>query len=185
MSRLVSLLASGLLAAALAASTGRAQTAETGFSIPDKETLDPPSAARLALIEAEAAATGWAGVILPLRSAAVRAYTHDRFVAADAWYHAYRWAALFAEPEDRFISDWVHAIVANHLNYEGVAGRYSPTDRPIGTNMSPGLQAWVLSNEAFSEEFFSNIKTVDHLPNILSILESLHRLGAEDFQRYA
>jgi hypothetical protein len=174
-----------LLAAALLGATGGALADVTGFVVPDAETLDPPTPARLASIEAEAAATGWAGVVLPVRSAAVSAYSHDRFAAADAWYHVYRWAALFAEPENVFISGWVNAIVGYHLNYAGVAGEYHPTDQPIGINMSPGLQAWVLSNDAFSEEFFSNLKAVDHLPNVLAILEGLHRRGAEHFERYS
>src|SRR5580658_5396811 len=105
-----------LLAAALLGAAGPAAGQEAGFPIPDSETADPPSAARLQAIEAQAAATGWNGVVVPIRSAAVRAYSSDRFEAADAWYHAYRWAALFSEPENVFISNWVNAIVANHLN---------------------------------------------------------------------
>jgi hypothetical protein len=115
----------------------------------------------------------------------VRAYEQDRFTAADAWYHVYRWANLFAEPENVFISGWVKAIVDNHLNYAGVAGEYHPTDKPIGGNMSPGLQAWVLSNDAFSEQFFSNLKSVDHMPNVLAILEGLHRRDAGKFETYS
>ncbi len=178
-------LSAALLAAALLGAAGTALADGPALVVPDREALDPPSAARLASIEAAAAANGWASVVLPVRSAAVNAYAHNRFVAADAWYHVYRWAALFAEPENVFISGWVDAIVAYHLNYEGVAGAYRPTDQPIGTNMSPGLQAWVLSNDAFSEEFFSNVKAVDHLPNVLAILEGLHRRGAEHFERYS
>ena len=174
-----------LLAAALLAVPAAALADGPGLVVPEKETLDPPSPARLASIEAEAAADGWASVVLPVRNAAMNAYAHNRFGAADAWYHVYRWAALFAEPENVFISGWVNAIVANHLNYEGVAGNYRPTDQPIGVNMSPALQAWVLSNDAFSEEFFSNLKSVDHIPNVLAILEGLHRRGAEHFERYA
>jgi hypothetical protein len=174
-----------LLAAALLAGAGAALADGEALVVPGGETMDPPTPARLAAIEAQAAAGGWASVVLPVRAAAVEAYSRDRFAAADAWYHVYRWAALFAEPENVFISGWVSAIVANHLNYEGVAGEYHPTDQPIGINMSPGLQAWVLSNDAFSEEFFSNLKSVDHIPNVLATLEGLHRRGAEHFERYA
>ncbi len=74
--------------------------------------------------------------------------------------------------------------MANHLNYEGVAGAYNPTDRPIGLNLSPELQDWVLSNAEFSEEFFSNLKAVDQLPNVLAILDSLYRRDPTKFARY-
>ena len=155
------------------------------YTVPDAETANPPTPARLESIEQEAAASGWNGIVVPLRSAAVRAYTQDRFAAADAWFHVYRWAALFSEPENRFIAGWADAITASRLNYDGVAGAYHPTDTPIGVKMSAGLQAWVLSNDAFSEEFFSNLTAVDHLPNVLSILEGLHRRGPEKFARYS
>jgi hypothetical protein len=174
-----------LAAGALLAGGGGAFAQGLPLTIPDQETIDPPTRARIEAIESEAAAVGWSGVVFPLRDAAVRAYAHNRFVAADAWYHAYRWAALFSEPENRFVGDWVNAIVANHLNYEGVSGEYNPTDRPIGLALSPKLQAWVLSNEDFSEQFFSDIKAVDHLPNVLATLESLHRRDPEKFERYS
>jgi hypothetical protein len=143
--------------------------------ISDDETRDPPTQERLQSIEAAAAASGWAGVVVPLRDAAMRAYSQDRFVAAGAWFDAYRWASLFSEPEDRFISDWIGAVMANGVNYEGVAGNYEPTTKPIGSYMSPELQDWVVSNLDFSDEFFSNFKAVDHLPNVFGILDGLYR----------
>jgi hypothetical protein len=80
----------------------------------------------------------------------------------------------------------VNAIVANHLNYEGVAGNYKPTDQPIGLNLSPELQAWILSNVGFSEEFFSNMKPVDHIPNALGISwRSSITADPEKFARYS
>jgi hypothetical protein len=178
-------LAQALLAAALLWPAGPALADGEGLSIQDRETRDPPAPGRLASIEAEAAASGWGAVVVPVRSAAVRAFAQERFEAADAWYHVYRWANLFAEPENAFIAGWVKAIVDNRLNYPGVAGEYHPTDKPIGGNMSPELQAWVLSNDAFSEEFFSNLKAVDHIPNVLAILEGLHRRDPGKFETYS
>jgi hypothetical protein len=174
-----------LFAVLVLARPGGASAQAPAYSVPDREVMDPPTPGRLESIEQEAAATGWNAMVVPVRSAAVRAYEQDRFAAADAWYHVYRWAALFSEPEDRFISSWADAVTASRLNYEGVSGEYHPTDKPIGLKMSPGLQAWVLSNDAFSEEFFSNLTAVDHLPNVLSILEGLHRRGAEKFNKYS
>jgi hypothetical protein len=155
------------------------------ISIPDQEVLDPPTQARLDSIQSQAAAVGWSGMVIPLRFAAIRAYSRDRFVAADAWYHVYRWAALFAEPENRFVEGWINAILANHLNYEGVAGEYHPTDRPVGLNMSASLQSWVLSNEDFSGQFFSDMKGVDQLPNALAILDALYREDPARFAKYS
>jgi hypothetical protein len=150
----------------------------------DDEVRDPPAADRLSEIEGVAEASGWGAVVAPLRDAALRAYSQDRFAAAGAWLHAYRWAALLAEPEDRFLSGWIDAVVKDGVNYEGVAGQYKPSSRPIGTSMSPELQAWVLSNAAFSDEFFAILKPVDYLPNVFGILEGLYQKDPEKFARY-
>jgi hypothetical protein len=173
-----------VLAAALLAAAGGLSAQGSALAVPDAETLNPPTRERLEAIESEAVAGGWDTLVFPLRAAAVTAYTHDRFVAADAWFHVYRWAGLFAEPENRFVEGWINAILANHLNYEGVAGQYNPTSKPIGLNVSPDLQAWFLSNEGFSEEFFSNLKAVDQLPNALTILDNLYRRDPAKFARY-
>ena len=77
------------------------------------------------------------------------------------------------------------AIETNRLNYEGVAGEYHPTADPIGLKMSPALQGWVLSNEAFSQEFFVNVKAVDHLPNVFAILDLLYQRDPANFSRYS
>jgi hypothetical protein len=122
---------------------------------------------------------------MPLRDAALRAYAQDRFAAADAWLHVFHWAVLFAEPENQFISGWVGAVVANGVNYEGVAGDYKPGSKPIGTALSPELQAWMLSNVGFSDEFFANMKPVDHLPHVFGILEELYHKDPEKFARYS
>src|SRR5580658_7863322 len=87
----------------------------------DDEVRDPPAPDRLSEIEGVAEVSGWGAVVMPLRDAAMRAYAQDRFVAAGAWFDAYRWAALFSEPEDHFISGWVDAVVADAVNYDGVA----------------------------------------------------------------
>jgi hypothetical protein len=173
-----------VLAAGILAAPGRVPAQGVELAIPDQETLNPPTRERLEAIGSEAAAQGWNAQVLPLRAAAVTAYAHDRFVAADAWFHVYRWAGLFSEPENVFVQGWINAILANHLNYEGVAGQYNPTSRPIGLNLSPELQVWLLSNEGFSEEFFSNLKGVDHIPNALTILNTLYRRDPAKFARY-
>jgi hypothetical protein len=170
-----------LVAIAILAS---ASAQDAGLSIPDPETSDPPSRERLEQVETVAAASGWLAVAPALRSAAFRAYGQDRLAAADAWYHAYEWATLFSEPEDRFIGGWIDAMVAAHLNYPAVAGSYNPTDQPIGKNLSPETQDWLLSNEEFSAEFFSVLKAVDKVPRVFAILEGLRRKDPDKFARY-
>ena len=156
-----------------------------GFFIPDSETGDPPTRARLQAIESAAAETGWLSVALPLRAAAARAYGRGRLIAADAWFHVFLWAAVFSEPEDRFLAGWIDAMRADHLDYAAITSTYTPGKRPIGTNLSPAMQDWVLSNGPFSEEFFSIIKAEDDLPKVFAILEGLHRRDAAKFVRYS
>jgi hypothetical protein len=174
-----------LLLLALAAPGRMALAEDTGLAVPDSEAADPPTQGRLDQVEGVAATAGWLAVSPALRSAALRAYGQERLQAADAWYHAYEWATLFSEPEDRFIGGWIDAMVAAHLNYPAVAGSYNPTDQPIGKNLSPETQDWLLSNRAFSAEFFSILKTVDDVPRVFAVLEELHRRDPEKFARYS
>jgi hypothetical protein len=174
-----------LLATALSAPARSAWGQDAGLSIPDPETSDPPTQQRLEQVEKVAAASGWLAVAPALRSAALRAYGQERLLAADGWYHAYEWSTLFSEPEDRFIGGWIDAMVASHLNYPAVAGSYNPTDQPIGKNLSPELQDWLLSNQEFSEEFFSILKTVDKVPRVFAILQELYSRDPEKFARYS
>jgi hypothetical protein len=174
-----------LLAVALLATTRAALAQDGGLSIPDAEASDPPTPERLVQVEGIAATSGWLAVAPALRSAAIRAYAQERLQAADAWYHAYEWATLFSEPEDQFVGGWIDAMVAAHLNYPEVAGSYNPTDQPIGKNLLPETQDWLLSNQAFSSEFFSNLKTVDNVPKVFAILEELRHRDPDKFARYS
>jgi hypothetical protein len=109
----------------------------------------------------------------------------DRFVAAESWFHAYRWAALFSEPENVFIQPVDRRDAGREApQLPGGGGRVPPSDEPIGTPPHAAVPGWLLSNEAFSEEFFSNLKPVDDLPVVFAILEGLHRSDAEKFARY-
>jgi hypothetical protein len=175
----------GLFAMALLASARIAPAQDGSLAIPDSEVSDPPTPERLEQVEGVAATSGWLAVAPSLRSAALRAYGRERLQAADSWYHAYEWAILFSEPEDKFVGGWIDAMVAAHLNYPEVAGSYNPTDQPIGKNLSPGTQDWLLSNQAFSSEFFSILKTVDNVPKVFAVLEELHKRDPDKFARYA
>jgi hypothetical protein len=153
-------------------------------AIPDAETRDPPTAARLAEIERIAGESSWFALVPAVRSAAMRAYAQDRYAAADAWYHVYIWLGLFSEPESAFLPKWVRACRSAGLPIPPGIESYQPTRQPIGDNLTPEMKAWLLSNEAFSREFFSLITQVDHLPRVFAILDGLRRRGAEKFDRY-
>ncbi len=172
------------VAACLAVPGGLAAQGAGAFPVPDRETLDPPTPSRIEAVLEMASSSGPASVVGPLREAAVRAYSHERFAAAEAWYHLFRWEILFAEPENVFVDGWIDAVRAAQLNYEGVAGEYHPSKEPIGAGVSAGLHRWLLSNEAFSEEFFTEVRNVDHVPNMLVILEGLRRRDPARFDRY-
>jgi hypothetical protein len=173
-----------VLAAGFALAAPAGLSAELNLGITDAEMLYVPTAARLQSVADAAASAGWNAVAVPLRSAALEAYGKGRTSAADAWFHAYRWAAVFSEPESRFIPQWMDAVEAAHVNYAGVAGEYQMSDRPLGLAVSPALQGWLLSNEAFSKEFFADLKDVDYMPRVLAILDQLYRGGPERFARY-
>jgi hypothetical protein len=176
-------LAAALVAAALLAPTGEAWSLEAG-SIPAAETMNQPTLERLHAVEQQAASLGWASMAPSLRAAAVDAYSQNRFIAADAWFHVYEWSALFSEPENQYVSGWIDAMVASGVNYEGVAGDYHATGRPLGSALSPPTQAWLVENAAFSEEFFSNINRVDYMPKVFGILDGLRRADPTKFARY-
>ncbi|HXQ81799.1 MAG TPA: hypothetical protein VN775_10825 [Opitutaceae bacterium] len=178
--------ASALLALALALAARVATAQNQGITVSESEAQDPPTRARLRAIEDAAAESGWESVARPLRDSALRSYGQNRLIAAEAWFHLYQWALLFSEPEDRCFANWAHALQVSQLNYPGVIPEnYSPSNRPIGVNLSPEMKDWVLSNEAFSEEFFSGLRPQDNLPAVFAILEGLHRRDGARFARYS
>jgi hypothetical protein len=169
----------------LLALAGAIHAQAVDLGITPAETRYPPTPARLGAIEETAAANGWESVALPLKAAAVQAFGQDRFIAADAWFHVFEWASLFGEPENRFTSSWMDAMTANRVNYAAVSGAYTPGDKPLSTYLSPQMQAWLIENPEFSEQFFSNVTQVDFLPKSFAILDGLHRRSPEKFARYA
>ncbi|HEY5079121.1 MAG TPA: hypothetical protein VII43_04715 [Opitutaceae bacterium] len=176
-----------LLAVALIApfDAARAQAPVAAYSVPDSETGDPPTSERLHSIEEAAASQGWVYVSAPLRDAAMRAFAQNRFIAADAWFHVFGWSTLFAEPDNQYTEGWIGAVRSSAVNYEGVAGTYTATGKPLGSAITPQTQAWLIENAAFSEEFFSLIKRVDYLPRVLGILDGLRKADPAKFERYS
>ena len=69
--------------------------------------------------------------------------------------------ALLAGPPTRLLigGNWVEARSGRPFETIDQA-----TERPIGDNLTEETKEWLLSNEAFSQEFFSLITQVDHRP---------------------
>jgi len=153
--------------------------------IPDSEALAPPTAARLAAIQAAAQRDGWAPQSAAIRAAALRAYERDKLAAAAGWLYVYRWAALFGENEADFIVRWIQAVTVAQANHANMPTRYLMRQQPLGLLLSPDCQAWLIGNPEFSDEFFSLLQPVDFLPGVLQILNDLHRADPARFKTFA
>ena len=145
----------------------------------------PPSAARLAEIEHVAAASGWGGLVPGLRKVAFHAYEQGS-QAAEAWFLLSRWAEFFAMPEDRFLSQWVDAIRAAHVEHPNMPSHFEVGKRPLGDRLSPALQAWLLGNVRFLHRSFSSmVSPCDLLTNSFDILNELQARYPQKFPAYA
>lgn len=153
--------------------------------IPEAEALQPPTASRLAAIHAAAQRDGWAPQVAMLRAAAVRAYAIEKLTAAEAWYHVYRWAALLGQTQAEFIPSWVQAVNVAKVGYPGLVVPPVENGRTLARDLAPELQAWVIGNAAFSEEFFSLLAPVDLVPETFKILTALWRRDPAQFKTYA
>lgn len=153
--------------------------------IPEAETLQPPTAARLAAMHAAAQRDGWAPQVSLARAAAVHAYETGKLAAAPAWFNVYRWVSLFGESETHFVPRWVRAVEAAHVAHPNMSAHYAPRERPLGLALAPEVQAWLIGNPAFSEEFFAVLTPVDYLPNVFQILNDLFQRDPARFKTYA
>jgi len=173
-----------LFALGIAAFAGTAAWAQLE-AIPAGEERNPPSSVRLADLARLGSLEGWGPLVPVLRDAAFQAYREDRLSAAEAWFYAYRWAALFAESERDCVANWSGALREARVGHAGMTGQYKVTDRPLGLYLSPEAQAWVLANANFSEEFFSLLSPLDYMPGVLRILDELYRGDPAGFARYS
>lgn len=154
-------------------------------TIPEAEALQPPAPARLAAIHAAGQSEGWASQVEALRAAALVAYRRDKLAAAEAWFNVYRWAALFGETEAAFVPRWINAVEKAKVAHPNMAKSYSTRERALGLDVSPGLQAWLLGDGAFSAEFFALLAPMDYVPQVFQILEALYRSDPAKFKTYA
>jgi hypothetical protein len=156
--------------------------------ISDQEALQPPSAARLAALAAQGAredGKGWEEIGVAARRAAFAAYAQDKLNAAEGWENLHRWASLFSEAEARFVLGWIEATNKAEVGHENLAKKYALTNQRLGLRLSPALQAWLVGNAAFSNEFFSLLSPVDYLPQVFALLDEMHRSDPAYFRQYA
>ncbi|HWA87998.1 MAG TPA: hypothetical protein VG710_17350, partial [Opitutus sp.] len=114
-----------------------------------------------------------------------RAYGRDRLAAAEAWLNVHRWAKLWGTNQADFVVHWIQRVTEAHANHANMPTRYRMEQRPLGDWLAPELQAWLLGNPEFSEEFFSLLAPVDNVPAVFAILNDLQRDDAARFASYA
>ncbi len=154
-------------------------------AIPEAETAYVPSRDRLAAVIAAGESGGWARQVASLRAAALRAYARDNLVAANAWFHLYAWASVFAEPEGAFASRWVDNVNAAKVGHPNMRQDFSNRPTPLGNGLSAPLRAWLIGDAAFSDEFFGIVSPLDYMPRVFEILDGLYHADTPRFKAYS
>ena len=154
-------------------------------AVADAEIGYPPTAERLKAVHAAAQRDGWKAHAAPLRTAALRAYAADKLVAAEAWLNASRWAALFAESEADAVQAWIAAMNRAKAGHPNLPTTFSLRADPLSVRVNPDLQAWVLADADFSDQFFRVRSPLDQPVRVLEILNELHLRDPARFRAYA
>lgn len=170
------------LSLAIAAGVG---AAAEPVRISAPESLHPPTPSILAVVHAAARREGWPAQVPRLRTAANHAYEQGRWHAAEAWHHVLRWAEVFGQPETGFVQGWIKAVEAAGVAHPNMPASYTPAAQPLGAHLSPALQAWLLGNAAFAQEFFLLLDPVDYLPAVFTVLDELYRIDPARLQTHA
>lgn len=151
----------------------------------EAETLYAPTMQRLTAVHTLAQRDGWAVLGPALRRAALQSYESDKLGAAETWLNVCRWAVLFGQTDAEFIPRWIEAINAAKVGHPNMAASYRPGGKPLATELSPDLQAWLMGNPVFSAEFFGLLQPVDYVPAVFQILNELHRRDPAHFKTHA
>ncbi|MES2693778.1 MAG: hypothetical protein V4773_09925, partial [Verrucomicrobiota bacterium] len=168
----------GLLAAGTASLLG------APAPISEAEALAPPTPQRVTAILAAARQAGWAAQAVPLRTAAETAYKRGKLPAAEAWFQVFRWAQVLGQSEHVFVQQWIAALSAAHLGHANMGRNITARAQPISSVLTYEVQSWLVSNLAFSTEFFGLLTPVDHLPRVFEILNELYRRDPAKFKEY-
>lgn len=165
--------------------SARVVFAAASAPIPEAEALKPPTQQRLLAIMAAAQREGWAAQVEPLRAAAEKAYRHDQLPAAEAWFNLYRWTGLWGMNDNEYFVRWSAVVKAARLEYPNRPSNIPIRGLPLGFQLLPELQLWLMGNDAFSREFFALVTPIDYLPGVFQILNELHFDNAAKFKTYA
>ena len=158
--------------------------AQENAAIPAEEVARAPTPARVAALVDRAAAQGWGRVTPTLRTAAQQAYeTNSGY--APAWYYLYRWSRLLGTPYNTALEDWVKAVEAAKAGHQNMATQYAYRPGSLSAGLTRDLQLALLGNAALSEEFFQLLSPVDNPPEVLAILQKIHRQDPALFTTYA
>jgi hypothetical protein len=129
------------------------------------------------------AAQGWAKVAPTLRTAAQQAY-ETRSGYAASWYYLYRWSRLLGTSYNSALDDWVKAIVAAKAGHQNMPREYLYQPGPLSTGLTRELLLALLGNAALSEEFFQLLSPLDNPPEVLGVLQKIHRQDPAQFSAY-
>jgi len=148
------------------------------------ELNQPPSAERVAAIQADAAKQGWEAVAAQLRQTAVGLYER-RSAQAAGWYTLYRWADLFSQSENQAAARWGEIVERSKAGYANRAASSHGLDRPMGDFVPAELRTYLMGSQNFSDQFFGLLSPLDHPPMVLNTLMVLWRHNQADFKEYA
>ncbi|MDD2765802.1 MAG: hypothetical protein PHE83_17715 [Opitutaceae bacterium] len=173
----------------LASLLGLVQAAAT--EIPEGELARPPSAERIAALQAEAAQADWGAVATQLRGVAVSLYERSARTA-QAWYYLFRWADLFSATEAQAVANWKAAVHEAKAFYPDLAGGNRPGEPPLAPTRSgladlwpAELRAYAMAAPDFSDQFFTLLSPLDNPARVMSILAEIWRHHPAEFKDYA
>ncbi len=154
------------------------------MEVPARELVQPPSAERIAAVQAEAAWAGWPAVARDLRGVALALY-RKQSGQAQAWYYLFRWAELFGQTEHEADARWLEAVQHSRADKSNLPQEARASERPLADLAPPELQAYVMGSWDFSNQFFTLLSSRDRAPEVISIFGSLWKRAPDDFKDYA
>lgn len=147
--------------------------------------LRPPTAAWIEQILSEDAGFTWRQVENAAAQAAIAASRRNRTDAMEGWLLLARWARLLDTDQREVTGRWIEAINSARLGHRNMRTEYSPPEDPLSALLSVEFVTTLISDAEFSSSFFYLLTPYDYLPEVLMILDRLHRHDPALFDRYA
>jgi tetratricopeptide (TPR) repeat protein len=157
--------------------------AQENIVIPANELTHGPSPVRVTGLVDRAASQGWGSVVPALQAASQQAYETGSGYAT-GWYYLYRWAQMLGMPYNKALQAWIKAVEAAKVAHPNMAASYPPRPGSLSTGLERELLIAMLTNPAFSEEFFQALSAVDNPAEVLAILQKIHRQDPASFAQY-